>query len=247
MRKIVPLIVICCFVLVSCVTDDAPDIVGDNEIVLADFISNKAFIEDEVIACAASDNVIPETVNVYFYPEEGATDFKLYESFADDGQDFSSYQIAPVNSQPLFGGALRFFQAHSNCKWFVVVFKKENQIEISTPIRSKVTERPTVWSENTITINQEASLMPKFYWDVNSVAENAIFFQVMATKDLSFISGTYTTENNFQYYKLNNVVLNITQGVPPPLVKDETYVLTIMDVSLDNWVNEVIMAPFIAE
>lgn len=233
--------------LISCVNDDNPEILFDNEIVLSNFIANKIFIENEVIACAASDNVIPETVNVYFYPEEGASNFKLYQSFDDDAQDFSKYQLIPENSDPFFQGALRVFKVHSDCKWFVVLFEKNNQIEISTPIRSKVTTRPTVWSLDTFNINQEESLMPKFTWDVNSAEENAIFFQVLSTEDLSLISGTYTNENNFQYYKLNNVVLNITQGTPPDLVKGETYVFTVMDVSLDNWVNEVIMSSFVVE
>jgi len=235
------------FVFTSCVNDDNPEILFDNEIVLSNFIANKTFVENEVIACAASDNVIPETVNVYFYPEEGASNFKLYQSFDDDAKDFSKYQLIPENSDPFFQGALRVFKVHSDCKWFVVLFEKNNQIEISTPIRSKVTTRPTVWSLDTFNINQEESLMPKFTWDVNSAEENAIFFQVLSTEDLSLISGTYTNENNFQYYKLNNVVLNITQGTPPDLVKGETYVFTVMDVSLDNWVNEVIMSSFVVE
>ncbi|GAB1855847.1 hypothetical protein MHTCC0001_06820 [Flavobacteriaceae bacterium MHTCC 0001] len=231
----------------ACLNEDEPDILFDNEIVLSDFISNKTFVENEVIACAASDNITEDLVNVYFYPEEGAKNFKLYQSYSDDGADFSGYQLAPENSEPFFQGALRVFKVHTESKWFVVVFEKDNQIEISTPIRSKLKTRPTVWSTHTITINQEEPLMPKFTWDVNSGEENAIFFQVLSTKDLSLISGTYTTENNFQYYKLNNVVLNITQGTPPSLKKDETYVFTVMDVSLDNWVNEVMMSPFVAE
>ena len=62
-----------------------------------------------------------------------------------------------------------------------------------------------------------------------------------------FLSGTYTFDTHFQYYNLDNVVLNITEGTPPNLTKGVQYKFTVMDVSEDNWVNTIFVAPFIAE
>lgn len=244
MRNLIALIFVS--FLMSCVSDDSESILFINEHILSEFISDKTFFENEVIACSASDNEVPDLINVYFYPEMGSKDFRLYESFAEDGKDFSKYQLVNLNPEPLFQGAMQVFKIRTQGKWFVVTFELDSTIEISTPIRSKVFSQPTIWSD-VVTINQEESLMPVFSWDINSVENNAIFFQVIATEDLQFLSGTYTQENKFQYYNLNNVVLNVTQGTPPNLLKGETYVFTLMDVSLDNWVNEVIMTPFVAE
>lgn len=244
MKKL--LFIIPLLILVSCLEDDGAEIIFDNEAILSDFLEDKIFVNNEVIACAASDNAILDLINVYFYPEEGASNYRLYQSWADDSQDFSSYGFVPVVSEPFFQGALRLFKLRSTCKWVTVVYEREGKVEISTPIRFKVNTQPTVWSED-ITVNQETSLMPRFTWDILSEEHNAIFFEVLSTNNLELLSGTYTEENNFQYYNLNNVVLNITQGTPPNLVKGETYIFTVMDVSLDNWVNQVIMSPFVAE
>jgi len=155
------------------------------------------------------------------------------------------YQFVPLISEPFFQGALRVFKTNSNPKWFTVVFELDGKIEIATPIRNKIDTQPSIWS-NVVTIDSQEALMPLFSWNSLNPDNTAIFFQVVSTEDLEFLSGTYTEENKFQYYNLNNVVLNITQYEPPDLVDGETYMFTLMDVSLDNWVNQVIMSPFVA-
>ena len=48
----------------------------------------------------------------------------------------------------------------------------------------------------------------------------------------------------FQYYKLDNVVLNVTRETPPALQLGMNYGFTLMGVSEDNWVNLVIEKNF---
>ena len=120
------------------------------------------------------------------------------------------------------------------------------EIKLSNPIRTKNLTQPSVFS-NAIVINQEEALMPVFNWEANSGMNNAIFFQVLSTIDDELISGTYTYETHFQYYKTSNVVLNITDGIPPDLTLGQDYKFTIMDVSEDNWVNEVFISQFTIE
>ena len=110
----------------------------------------------------------------------------------------------------------------------------------------KKSSQPSQWTDEVL-INQQESGMPIFSWDVLSEENNAIFFEVLATENLDLISGTYTYNNQFQYYKLDNVVLNITPDTPPNLISGNNYIFTVMDVSLDNWVNQVIMTPFTVE
>ncbi|APY11384.1 hypothetical protein BWZ22_09065 [Seonamhaeicola sp. S2-3] len=243
MKKIAYIILV--LFMVSCYSDDNVPLVADEEAILSTFIANKKFIKDNVIACAASDEVSAGLINVYFYPEAGAKDFKLYQSDGTDGNDFSKYQFVKAVAQPFIDGTLQQFKVRSKVNWFVVVYMVDDTVKISTPIRSKVFSQPTVWN-NAVTINQEQMEMPQFNWPIADESLNAIFFQVVTTQNSEFLSGTYTHENKFQYYKLNNVVLNVTNGTPPNLVSNNTYNFIVMDVSLDNWVNTVSSSSFVA-
>ena len=77
--------------------------------------------------------------------------------------------------------------------------------------------------------------------------ENEIYFQVLSTSENDFLSGTYTFDTWFQFYNLDNVVLNITTESKPSLDIDKEYNFTMMGVSIDNWVNLVIQKSFTAQ
>ena len=236
-------IILCFSILLSCSKDDEE--ISQS---LDTYTQNKAFEMGAVIACAASDNDTGDILTFY-YPELGATDIRFYETTNTevDEADFKNYiRNFPV-SEPVFGGHLgKFTQKASNEKWIIITFELDGDIKISNPILTKQVSKPTVWNDLTI-INQSQSGMPNFTWEDNLVGENAIYFQVISDKNNNLLSGTYTYENMFQYYNTSNVVLNVTVNTPPDLVLFEKYNFTLMDVSLDNWVNLVIQKSFIAE
>lgn len=236
------------FVLASCTSDDA-EIVEDGPNLLSTYIAGRTIEMGAVIACAASDNLNTDVVEVYFFPETGAVNFKLYETTTSalNPNDFSNYSVVAIDDTPFFNGTLRrFIQPLATEQWSIVTFELDGEIKLSNPIRTKNTSQPTLVS-NQIDINQDESLMPLFSWNVNSEANNAIFFQVISTIDDTVLSGTYTLESNFQYYNTTNVVLNITEGVPQDLLLGQNYKITVMDVSEDNWVNELFIRQFTAE
>ncbi len=207
---------------------------------LADYILNTTVETGAVIACAASD---PSGMKVqtFYYPEEGATNIRLYQTatIALDADDFSNYTQVVIESTPVFNGSLRRFEQVTTLeKWGVVTYELEGEVKISNPIRTKPVSKPTVW-EDIITIDQTQPEMPLFSWRDNFVNDNAIYFQVLTTQQGDLLSGTYTNQNKFQYYKLDNVVLNITKQEPPVLQRGTAYLFTLMDVSRDNWVNVV--------
>ncbi|MCF6223082.1 MAG: hypothetical protein L3J34_05070 [Flavobacteriaceae bacterium] len=114
---------------------------------------------------------------------------------------------------------------------------------MSNPIRIKHVLKPTVWTED-VSIDHTQTGMPIFNWINNEFGDNAIYFQVVSDSQNSLLSGTYTNENQFQYYNTSNVVLNITTQTPPELIIGTSYNFTLMDVSEDNWVNSVIQKIF---
>ncbi|WP_396603053.1 hypothetical protein [Algibacter sp. R77976] len=237
-------IIICVLVLLSCSTDNDDEVLQT----LATYTQTQDFEMGAVIACAASDKETGEIL-AFYYPEAGATNIRFYETNSTevDESDFSNYTPKVLNNEPVFNGHLgRFIQEASNEKWIIITFELDDEIKISNPIRTRQISKPTVWNDN-VTINQPQSGMPHFMWEDNPEGDNAIYFQVVTDENNNLLSGTYTYENQFQYYNINNVVLNVTTQVPPDLLVNENYFFTLMDVSLDNWVNWVIQKSFVAE
>ena len=157
------------------------------------------------------------------------------------------YKPIDLEQEDVFNGYLeRFIRNNDTENWCVVTYETEGRIHVSNPIRIKNNTKPTEWSES-VTIDLENPLMPKFIWKDGITPENAIYFQVISDTNNNFISGTYTFDRLFQFYKLDNVVLNITNQELPVLNSQENYNFTMMGVSEDNWVNLVIQKTFTAE
>ena len=236
-------IVLSLVVLMSCAEDH-----DDVTQTLSAYVQGNAFELGAVIACAASDKDTGDILT-FFYPETGASNIRFYESNSTDINelDFSNYVQNTLNEESVFNGYLaKFTQSSSIEKWIIVTFELDGEIKISNPIRSKQVSKPTIWNAN-VSINQAESGMPVFMWEDNAEGDNAIYFQVVTDGNNNLLSGTYTYDNEFQYYNVSNVVLNVTTQTPPDLVLNDNYNFTLMDVSLDNWVNWVIQKPFIAE
>ncbi|OBY63699.1 hypothetical protein LPB301_12945 [Polaribacter reichenbachii] len=204
---------------------------------------------DEVIACAASEDNNTSLTNIFYYPIEGATEIKYFETESTDvdEKDFSNYRRELLTSSDVFGGKLeKFSRSDSEEAWCIVTFLTNGKLHKSNPIRLKNETSSTIWEEE-VTIDQTESTMPKFTWSEFGTTDNAIFFQVISDEDDEFISGTYTYDNYFQFYDTSNVVLNINTVTPENLVVDNTYSFTLMAVSEDNWVNLVIQNQFTAQ
>lgn len=242
MRRIV--LYLLCFMVLSSCTKDSDDVVET----LAGYLENSIVDKGAVIACSASDEN-SGAILTFFYPEEGASNIRFYETKTDniDSSIFSNYTRVYLNSEPFFNGYLRkFTQASVNEKWIIVTLELDGEIKISNPIRTKQVSKPTFWHEE-VSVNQSQLGMPSFMWEDNLVGDNAIYFQVISDENSNLLSGTYTYENQFQYYNTSNVILNITTQTPPSLVISKNYNFTLMDVSLDNWVNSVIQKSFTVE
>jgi len=218
---------------------------------LQEYITSEAgrtLVVDDVIACAASADGDNNVSFVYYLPIEGATNIQYFEnSDLLDKNNFDLYTSFELEKEAVFNGKLeRYIRNGLTESWCIVSYETEGEINISNPIRLKNITKPTEWTDE-VTINTENSLMPQFFWEDGFIAENAIYFEVLTDKQNDFISGTYTFDKWFQFYKLENVVLNITEEEAPVLIEDEEYNFTMLGVSEDNWVNLAIEKSFIAE
>ena len=235
------IIFIISFTILSCSSDDDSAAVSN---VLADYLLNNSTETGAVIACAAKDEN-SNAILTFYYPEDGATNVRYYETetAAVNKLDYTKYKHLVLESEPFFNGFLGKFTRHTDIeKWIVITYELENEIKISNPIRTKQIQKPTVWNAD-VNINLDQELMPHFSWQANAFGDNAIYFQIVSNANNDLVSGTYTYDANFKFYDTANVVLNITEGIPV-LENNTNYNFTLMDVSLDNWVNLVSQKAF---
>lgn len=216
---------------------------------LNDTLSSKQIVFDNVIACAASSNSNTNEISVFFYPRPGATNIQYYETedAKVDKNDFDNYLPVIVPLTDVFNGYLKKFEISSTIeKWVIVSFDEAGQTHLSNPIRLKQNTKPTEYLPQNISTNTSSN-MPNFSWQDGRFMDTKIYFQVISDADNNLLSGTYTFEKQFQYYSLDNVVLNITKGTPPNLEAETSYDFTLMGVSEDNWVNLFSVVPFTIE
>jgi hypothetical protein len=237
----------------SCKKDNEPEL---NENILSEYLElNCELSRGDIVACAGGKEggligSASEPTDVFFYPVEGATDFRYFEAEnIADSLDFSKYIAKSLDDEPMFNGYLWKFNntTFSGERMGAVTYKTPGTIHVCTPIRLKTNVKPTEVNPNLGQVT-ENGVTPSFTWMDGEIEENVIYFQVISDMDNNFISGTYTVETNWTFYDLSNVVFNVTDpDSNPTLEPNQTYKFTMMGVSEDNWVNLIIEKEFSTE
>ena len=201
-------------------------------------LENREFVIDNVIACAGS-NEDPSITSVFLYPREGVTNINYYHtnSLEVDKNDYSAYNLGEGELIDVFNGFLLKYEiAPIEEQWVIVTFEEDGVVNISNPIRIKHLSKPTEYLPENVTVASNTT-MPIFEWEDGRFDDTVIYFQAVLTENNDLLSSTYTFDKNFQYYNLDNVVLNITEVEPPSLEENINYGFTLLAVSEDNWVN----------
>lgn len=230
--------------ILSCSTD-AENILAPT---LDSAIASKEVVVDNVIACAAS-NVDNDLISVFFYPRPGTTNFKYFETedATFDKNDFENYIPVEFPIRDVFNGFLKKFEVLAiNEKWVIVAFDEGGKTHLSNPIRLKQDTKPTEYISQNVAVEASTN-MPNFTWQEGRYKDTKIYFHVVSDAVNNLLSGTYTFDRNYQYYNLDNVVLNVTRVTPPTLKSASPYNFTLMGVSEDNWVNLFSELPFQVE
>ena len=215
-------------------------------VTLAAITEGRQVVVDNVIACAAS-NEDPNVVSIFLYPRPGVTNINFFQTSnaSVDKNDYSNYSLGTGEPQEVFNGfLLKYEVAPEEEQWIIVSFEEEGALHLSNPIRIKHRSKPTEYLDENVTTDT-SSAMPIFTWEDGTFDDSIIYFHVVSDTDNDLLSGTYTFERTFQYYNVSNVVLNITEVIPPPdLSIDTEYNFTLLAVSEDNWVNLFAETPF---
>ncbi|MEM9649856.1 MAG: hypothetical protein AAF969_15360, partial [Bacteroidota bacterium] len=214
--------------LISCSSDDQEHS-GDGT--LANDLRNREMILGNVIACAAS-NEDPSIVSIFLYPREGASNINFYETenMEVDENNFSVYTKGRAELISVFNSYLLKYEIEPvQEKWVIVTFEEDGKVHLSNPIRLKQSAKPTEYLPQNVTIDNNGS-MPIFSWQDGTFDDSVIYFQVVSNANNDLLSGTYTVDQMFQYYKLDNVVLNITVAEPPVLMLGDSYNFSLLAV-----------------
>jgi hypothetical protein len=210
------------------------------------YVDSKAFLPTgNVIACAGGTTTSfmgdsENPISVFFYVEEGATNFKYFEtnSVNVDPNDYNLYFPKDYEMTVLFNGVMRKFNHPplTEERWGIVTYETEGEVHISNPIRIKAAVEPTADISPIVTII-ESGVNPEFDWSFENEPNNVIYFSVVSDLENNLISGTYTNERFWTFYSLLNVILDITPTQNPTLMPDSEYNYTMMGVSVDNWIH----------
>ncbi|WP_299678210.1 hypothetical protein [uncultured Dokdonia sp.] len=239
-----------CFLvlLISCNSDNETIAEQDDDGSLDTLVAQNTIEIDNVIACASgSEN--PNEIIAYVYPRLGVSDIRYFEteSVTVDKNDYENYRQVILPEEDFFNGYLKTFTRQTTVeKWVIISFRESGILHLSNPIRLKHKTQNTNFTTE-VTIDQSQIGMPLFNWETILQPLDAIYFQVVSDASNELLSGTYTFEPQFRYYQLDNVVLNITEEIPPELASQTLYGFTVMGVSEDNWVNTLLQAEFVLE
>lgn len=208
---------------------------------LAEYIANHSVLDSAgLIACAASDELDSNTVYIfYLLPDSLFNEPRLFEtdSIVADDKDFSQYKEKTWPTEPLFNGRMaRVVRNDAQESWSILNGKGMGSFYQCNPIQLKHQGKATEHSTK-MDIDLTDPMAPVFSWEDGKIKENVIYFQAISDAQGNLISGTYTTDKHFKYNDFSNVVFDINLMSPPPLRPKQQYHITLMAVSLDNWVN----------
>jgi len=217
-----------------------------NENILAEYLELNQTLElADLVACAGGSQTgllggENKPTDIFFYPIQGATDFRYFEAEnIADSTNFNKYIAQDLQSEPIFNGYLWKFNGEpfSGEKMGIVTYKTAGKMHVCEPIRLKTYVKPTEINSELVEVF-ENGVTPSFTWNEGLIDENKIYFQIISDLDNNLISGTYTFEKEFTFYDLDNVVFNITDTTSvPSLQTGQQYKFSLMGVSEDNWVN----------
>lgn len=208
------------------------------------------FYEDleqaQMVAFATSAEGISDTSYVYFYPVEGATNFQYFQTSTAQNvsTNLANYNVRDLEIEDVFGGKLKRFVRTSRTDVYCIVTYQANGIFYrSLPVEIKDQRVGTNFT-SFVTIDQSQPLMPNFIW--SDQGQNSLYFQVISDANQNFLSGTFTTTNQFQYGSSDNVIANINSEDPPALIENDDYNFTLFSMEENFWVDLVIQATFTA-
>ncbi|OQX79131.1 MAG: hypothetical protein B6D61_04065 [Bacteroidetes bacterium 4484_249] len=135
------------------------------------YINQNNDIETSMLIACSSEMVTNTEfeISVFFYPVEGASEYKYFESGTSNinPDDYIQYFVKNNwETLPVFNGYLRRFPhpGITDERWGIVTYKSEGKLHICDPIRTKQISSPTIYAPELINIDLSIPTEPVFSW-----------------------------------------------------------------------------------
>ncbi|MFK7786547.1 MAG: hypothetical protein AB8B56_15610 [Crocinitomicaceae bacterium] len=187
-------------------------------------------------------------ISVFFYAEEGASNFQYFEtnSINVDPNDYNQYFPKDYDMTVLYKGFMRKFDHPSiaNERWGIVTYETDGTVHVCDPIRIKAVVAPTEDVSPGVTII-ESGVNPEFDWFFVNEPQSETYLSIVSDMENNLVSAVYTNDKFWTFYSISNVVLNLTPGSEAPsLIPDSEYNYTMFGISEDNWVHTITLRSF---
>lgn len=185
-----------------------------------------------------------DPISVFYLPPENSTEYIMFESdkYSINVNDLTTFYEIALESRTEYDGAfVRFLHpALEFPRWARISCKKNGQILISNAFLINTMSDSTKYCPGLVEIDFDQLTQPLFSWYNDSIPGTSMYLQIVATADQEMLSGTFTTDQYFQFYVLDNVIRNIHDVSPSPvLTKGQTYSFTVLGMGADYWVEMV--------
>jgi len=203
-------------------------------------------------AFGAKDATNTNLFYLYYYPLNGATELRYYETenIDVDPTNLSNYNRKKISDEAVFGGKLRrYSRTSSKDRWAIVTYIIGNTLYTSEPVKIQHKTKPTEFitgETDALTINFSEPLQPVFTWTDGKIDENVSYFQVFTDNADAFLSGIFTTSKTVQYGNLEGLE-TINTETPAALMLEDTYKFVVFGLSSGNWANLIIQKSFEAQ
>jgi hypothetical protein len=185
-----------------------------------------------------------DPISIFFYPIGNPEEFKYFESnkYTTNLNDLTIFFEKPLELRSEFNGYLMRF-LHTGIdfpRWGRITYKKNGMIYISSPVSVNSLTDSSEYFPGVADIDLSVPGSPFFSWERDTIAGTSSYFEIVSDLSGNLISGTFTNDKHFRFYDLSNVILNIHDVSPPPILSPgTTYRFTVMGIGHDYWVQMV--------
>lgn len=206
---------------------------------LQEYTSSFEAVKDNLVSCAASDPSNDNASIVFYKTIAGANNLRFWhsETYSEDLLDYTI--LDQLVADDLFNGFMGKYDTSIGNGSVILSLEKGDTLIYCKPIEILSKDQEAL-RDNDINIDQSDILNPSFDWPESTIDPSSIYFHLIVdSDDNEAISGTYSYENTFTFYMLDNVVFNVTEKSDPQLFVDKNYEITLMQVSDNNWVTKI--------
>lgn len=206
---------------------------------LAHAMEGRTTQKDSILAFGKTADQNAQRSTIYFIGKSGIKDIRLYQNQdkPEDSLAYSSYfPLKDTLVQEVFSGYFKTITSSiAENSWTIVTYEYNNKLYTSNPVKIYAESQKTMYS-NKIGIQHYSNSRPKFTWDSIPANTNR-YMQIIENSNGTVINGTYTYKATYQYQETLDSIVNFGPKPLPDLIRNNSYTITIFDLTINHWIH----------